>query len=246
MKGCCAGSFRQEEYAISTSEVCPEMFLKDVDTFHVFFGRRWKVKKIVTIFVVLSMLSICAGSSKAAFVFFDDFNSYTQSLDWAGDGGWAVSDGTVDLIGDGGAYPILPVGNGNYLDMDGSTFDAGKITQSGINLAAGNYVLTFDIAGNNRSYGDDTVLVELTGLVSTSRTVAQNASLETVTIPFTVAAATTVSLSFEGVGGDRVGALLDNVGIDDPSNNVIPAPGAVLLGSIGVGIVGWLRRRRTL
>lgn len=42
------------------------------------------------------------------------------------------------------------------------------------------------------------------------------------------------------------GPATNGVGIDDVKYAVVPAPGAILLGGIGIALVGWLRRNRSL
>jgi hypothetical protein len=58
--------------------------------------------------------------------------------------------------------------------------------------------------------------------------------------PFTINFSRPVSLLVFSDGGK------DDVGIDNLTVQAVPTPSAILLGSLGMGITGWLKRRRTL
>jgi hypothetical protein len=204
------------------------------------------VKKSIIICVAFSMLLVCAGSSSAAPIFFDDFNTETYGTP-ATPSNWTVVGGSVDIIGSGPAHTqwdLIP-GNGYYIDLDGSTGAPGLLaTNVAIILAPGEYELSYDLAGNHRIAGTDLVAVDVGGGGWLETIGDYMQPLTTYSHTFALGAPTLMLITFgdvSGSPGDNTGPLLDNVRLD-----VIPAPGAILLGSIGAGLVGWLRRRRTL
>jgi hypothetical protein len=201
---------------------------------------------MVSLAAVAGLGLALAGTADATVVFSDDFNSENggvanaSTLNYASFDNWTVSNGTVDLIGNG-YFDFLP-GNGLYVDMDGSTRDAGKLTSTSINLAAGTYVLQFELAGNRRDGSSESVTVQV-GLgtyVNQLISLAQNAPFTAYQYSFIVAAPTTVNLTFEGAGGDNIGMLLDDVSIR------VPEPASLALFGVGLLGVGLARRRRAV
>ncbi|MGQ0655538.1 MAG: PEP-CTERM sorting domain-containing protein [Betaproteobacteria bacterium] len=184
-----------------------------------------------------ALLSL-SGAAKAGVIFADNFdaeNGGAGALNYSSFANWTVSNGTVDLIGNGFA-DLLP-GNGLYVDLDGSSVNAGVLTKTAaLSLSPGTYTLKFALAGSQR--GDtNTVVVTFGSLFTESFVLGSGAPFAMITRTVAVGTATSAALSFENLGGDNVGALLDNVSVSTPE------PG--ILGVLGFGLVALALARRS-
>jgi len=144
----------------------------------------------------------------------DDFNSENGGvgvLNYAAFTNWSISDGTVDLIGSTEFFELLPLGNGLYIDLDGSTNDSGIMTSEVFELKSCEYELQFDLAGSHRDAGQNSVDVSLGALYSEQFTLDDDDPLTTFTRQISVGSPTSESIVFSGLGGDNIGLLLDNV-----------------------------------
>lgn len=188
-------------------------------------------------------LALLAGSAAAqanVTIFSDNFDANALSLN-AVPTGWTVTAGTVDIIGNPGFFDMLP-SSGRYIDLDGSSGDAGVLSKSFSLLAGTTYTASFDLAGNQRNGAAESVAVSF-GTASTSASLAQMAPWTPYSLSFTTTAAGSYTLSFANAGGDNVGMLLDNVKVDQHVA-AIPEPQTYALMGMGLLAIGFAARRR--
>jgi hypothetical protein len=206
-----------------------------------------KLRKAALALAVVALPLFTPSQATAGLILSDNFDTAPLQLNWPGDSvfdslgtnllGQTIS---TDLIGNPGFFNFLP-GNGRYVDLDGSTGngdDPAGILRSKATFGAGDYTLSFRLAGNQRGQTPRFTDVFLGNDLIASLLPAANA-------PFTL-----YSFNFSSAGGKLIfsqrgpsnqqGNLLDDVNLSVPEPSTITLIAMALLSMFGLGM---MRRR---
>lgn len=199
------------------------------------------------------LAALAAAPAQAGIIFSDNFDAdnATSLLNFDNLINWTVSGGTIDYIRSGGFGISCTGGTGGCLDMDGSTGNAGRITTRQVfDFDDGvEYFFDIELSGNQRGGNTDSVLFGLINVDSGFESFLTAGPLAP-SAPFTTFGGTLLGQNFagnwrlfvEGVGGDNIGAILDNAVLRD--NRTVPEPATLLLSGLALLAAGAARRRR--
>ncbi len=197
-------------------------------------------------FLLASALLVSSTvASHSAVIFSDNFNSTIQGVNTTPTN-WILDNGSVDVIGTG-YFDFYP-GNGNYLDMNGSTGQSGEIhTSTAFNFLAGKtYTVEFSYGNNANSANNgstESLVASVLGFPGvTINQVGAIANFLISSFSFTPTSNFSSALYFKASGtndGDNGGLILDNVSL-----SVVPVPAALPLLAAGLGVLGVAGRRR--
>jgi len=189
----------------------------------------------------VGLVTTVPSASAQTILLEDNFNSENggvPKLNHFGLANWDVVDGSVDLIGNG-YYDFFP-GQGLFLDLDGTTYNAATlVSKTAFNFNPGQVVeLSFGLLGQDPYVApqNNNLTVSLGSLFAETFSIAD---IGLVTRQFTVEEFTTANLVFDHAGADGAGLMLDDVtlAVREPSQSV-SEPSSVLgllaLGALGV------------
>ncbi len=139
---------------------------------------------------------------------FDNENEGKGTFSWTNFRDWTVSDGCVDLHGNG-FFDLAP-GRGLFVDLDGSCKQGGTLqTKDALDFRPGRYVLDFWLAGNQRNSTLDTLDVSVGPLYQRRFILPASEPFTLYSETLSVANRTRARVVFKHHGGDDHGILLD-------------------------------------
>ena len=194
------------------------------------------MKKILAVVGFVAVSSLANASTT---VFADNFDANAGGTNLV-PSGWTVTNGTVDIIGQGTSWNYIP-NSGKFIDLDGSSSDAGVLSKS-FDLVSGNvYTAYFDLAGSHARDVSESVTVNFGGVVNTY-SLQRNDGWTNYFLSLSPVTSGSYALSFSNAGGDNVGMLLDNVRIIAAP---VPEPETYAMLLAGLGLMGGIARRRS-